>query len=430
MVSCGKAKADEVLKAREAAGGLPPTGLTNESSVFQLLLAYTEYLDQEDASAGAKLDDLNAAVKAANSGGGPRARLAALQSRALHFATQRKYPLASEDLVAALGALDEWERESGGALSGEAAVQAATLLRWCALFRHVRYDLAGALELYERAAGLAAGDPVGLTRVHVMRSGVLVDRGDIPGAEAAISAAGAAEVTGPALVDVLMHRSQLLLLKPDHDASEVDLRKCLALKPDHVVALLRLAMLLIQQAQTIAATGDSAAAMAKVEEAEEVVRKAKARRPRMSEVFQVQASVCEVKGDVAGALKANDKAIALDPLNSQAYMNKGMVLSQSGNPQSQEEVLSQLTEVIHMYEKAIEVDPLNSQAHKLYAEMRCRFAAQFTEMEDILAKLQGAIVQCRDPTELNELCSFSCIASAQLEAARDLGLSSFAEMAM
>jgi tetratricopeptide (TPR) repeat protein len=68
MTLCGKAKADEVMKAREADPSLlSNTGITSESSVFQLLLSYSEYLEEEASSGAADVNALTEAVKAANS---------------------------------------------------------------------------------------------------------------------------------------------------------------------------------------------------------------------------------------------------------------------------------------------------------------------------------------------------------------------------
>jgi|AntAceMinimDraft_5_1070358.scaffolds.fasta_scaffold143390_2 hypothetical protein len=105
-----------------------------------------------------------------------------------------------------------------------------------------------------------------------------------------------------------------------------------------------------------------------------------------------------------------------------------MLLAQVSQPSSQEEAVAQGVSIMALYEKALAVDPLCSQAHKLLAEMKLRFASQFAETEAIVADLEGAIGQCRDPAELVELCTFCCIAAAQLEAARDLGMSSFADL--
>lgn len=46
-----------------------------------------------------------------------------------------------------------------------------------------------------------------------------------------------------------------------------------------------------------------------------------------------------------------------------------------------------------------------------------------------MAGLEKAILATRDPAELVELCTLSCVAAAQLEAARDLGMASFADIA-
>ena len=64
----------------------------------------------------------------------------------------------------------------------------------------------------------------------------------------------------------------------------------------------------------------------------------------------------------------------------------------------------------------------------MLAEIKLRFATEFEDTEAIVADLETAIAQCRDPSELAELCNFSCIAAAQLEAARDLGMHSFADL--
>ena len=437
MAICGKAKAEEVTKAKaakKAAGAEDASAPVSESSVFQLLLSYTAYLDAEPASKAASLADLTAAVQRASSdndndegGAGVdaalRARVSALQARAMHHMTKRAYPLASDDLMAAYSCF--LAAYPTGSPRGEAAVELADLLRWVALFRHVKYDLDGALAVYDRASELASGDPAGRGLVEVMRSGVYVDKGDLAGAEAAIEKADALI---PGSVDLLMHRSQLLVLKPDFAASEVDLRACLALRPDHAVALLRLAMMLIGQAQTVASTGDQAEAEAKVGEAEVAVEKAMKLRPGMSEVYQVLGSIKECRGDAKGAMEAHEKAIALDPKNPTPYINKGMLLAQLQQATTQEEAARHGGLVMACYAKAIEVDPLCSQAQKLLAEMKLRFATQFSETEAIVADLEKAIEQCRDPAELVDLCTFSSIASAQLEAAQDLGMSSFADL--
>jgi tetratricopeptide (TPR) repeat protein len=356
MQLCGKAKADAVLAAREKAGGLPHTGnITSESSVFQLLLSYTEYLDQEASSRAADLASLTKDVVAANSSTAAvssddsdssrslsssaleavRPKLAALQARALHFMAKRQYAKASDDLMAAFAAFEGASAADAGGgappLGGEAAVECAALLRWVALFHHVRYDLTGALAVYARAAELAASHPAALATVEVMRSGVHVDLGSLPDAEAALTRAAA---LAPTSVDVLMHRSQLWLLTPDLDKSEVDIRACLAARPTHAVAQLRLAMMLLSQAQTLAQGGHVAQAEGKLQEAHDAVGVAKASRPNMSEVFQVLGSIKEVKGDVEGAMAAHDKAIALDPKNPTPYINKGEAKSSPRKTQS------------------------------------------------------------------------------------------------
>lgn len=483
MAVCGKEKAAKVLAAREAAGGLPPPSegvITSESSIFQLLLSYTEYVDEVEplfAGAADDVEELSQAVKAANASGDLMAKLRSLKARGQCHMVARRYSLASADLLALWAAFDAAcpEQGDGGEGGGGGGggggvpqlppppgvdpVEAASCLRWAALFHHVRYDLEGALKVYRRAAALlqpagsggAPLDTTALARVEVMRSGVYVDKGDLQAAAAALERADALSSGSKASskkqtkeaqqqrVDVLMHRSQLHLLSPDGaEQSEADLRACLDLKPNHVVALLRLAMILMSVVQQLAGAAQQTqnqalmdAAGEKLKEAEAAVAKAKRIRPGMSEVFQVTGSIEELKGDLEAAMKAHDEAIKLDPKNPTPYINKAVLLQNMmavQPPTSQEQVVASGQAQMGLLEQAIAADPLCSQAHKQLAEIKLKFATKFSETEKIVADLEGAIGQCRDPTELEELCTFKSIATAQLEAAQDLGMTSFADI--
>jgi len=453
MALCGKAKSEALLEARKSRPMPPLEEVTSESSVFQLLLSYTEYLDQEDAFKAANLEALSTRVAEANSAEGTFEKLGALKARAFKYMTMREYKKAGADLMAAYflfsasfgspteeAASLDWAPTK--ALAGEEALECAALLRFVALFHHVRYDLEAALAIYRAAAALCKSSPKDLSLVEVMRSGVLVDKGDVEGAAKAMEAAA---LLAPDSVDVLMHRSQISLLPPtpDFEKSEADIRACLAKKPDHVVALLRSAMMFISQAQQLAmdaaelAEGNQnqlaeaeakARAEARLAEAEDFVNKAKAIRPDMSEVYQVVASIAEVKGDVEAAIAAHDKAMGLDPKNPTPYMNKGSLLSQIMQPSNNEEMLMQITAVLEMYRQALKVDPHCSQAQKHWAETKMKVATTFEETEGIIAGLDEAVENCRDPQELVELCTLRCIAAAQLEGAKDLGMTSFADI--
>lgn len=237
MTLCGKAKADEVIKARELDPSLlSNTGITSESSVFQLLLSYSDYLDQEAASSAADLSELTEAVKSANSAEDSRAKMNSLRNRAMHYMAVRKYEAASEDLMALYSLLktEYPQLESGEDIeTSDTTAEDSGLLRWVALFHHVKYDLEGAFTVYEQASKLALGNDAASCAVEVMKSGVLVDKGDVEGADAVMAKAFELD---PESVDVLMHRSQLSLLKGESDKAEEDLRLCLEKSPQHVVA--------------------------------------------------------------------------------------------------------------------------------------------------------------------------------------------------
>lgn len=162
--------------------------------------------------------------------------MAALRARALHYMVVRKFESASEDLMAifSLLKLEYPQLEAGEDVEvSETTLADSELLRWVALFHHVRYDLDGAFTVYGYASKLAAGNDAAISAVEVMKSGVMVDRGDVAGAEVAMAKAYELD---PESVDVLMHRSQLSLMKQEMDKAEADLRLCLDRRPDHVVA--------------------------------------------------------------------------------------------------------------------------------------------------------------------------------------------------
>ena len=499
MGACGKKRADAVIAKRKGKpdGGMPKipgSGIVSESSVLQLLLSYTEYLDLEEEAKNKDPLVLKAKVLEANSvelpdtsegnddsskleAGAAKAKIvAALRERAMHHMACRNYAEAADDFMAAYAVVKpkaeaqlktyrEFQEAKKALKDGEKVPELAGedptmagLLRWVGLFHHVKYDLEGALEVYSQAEAFFPTNP----HVLVMKSGVYVDKGELDDATKIIDAAAAMD---PTSVDMHYHRCQLTQLaqmttggmaQSTHGKSaEDDIRSCLELRPGHVVALLRLAMMLVTQAQAAAEEARMNVAMLAqqgksmgveeqgelneklqnlLKEAEEKVAEADKIRPSMSEVYQVKASCYEAKGDFDSAMRAHEKSIALDPKNPTPYINKGMLLQQlqqmemmqTGMPPADPKAMGM--EVVAQFEKAIEVDPLCSQAHKMIAETKLSFATQFHETEAIVADLDCAIKNCRDPTELQELCTFASIASAQLEAAKDLGMSSFAEL--
>jgi len=306
--------------------------------------------------------------------------------------TARDFEKARTDVTRINGILSEKE----DVVSDE---NASRLLRWVGFFHHVNFDMDAALEAYTRADARFQ-----TASCLVMRAGVVLDNGDIEGAEKLINEAAERD---PSNIDVLMHRSQLHVLKRELDKVEPDLRACIDRKPGHMLAYLRLATVLLHSQN--------------LEESIKLVERAEQIRPDLSEVQQIRGEIALGQGDAEEALKRFDKAIALDPCNPTPFIDKGMTIYQTTLDKDK---------AIEEFSLAVKADPASATAHLRMAEIQLQFVTEFSDAEKVIGDLTGAIKLCRDKDELQELCMTRAVARAQIEAAKDLGLSSFLPSSM
>lgn len=94
----------------------------------------------------------------------------------------------------------------------------------------------------------------------VKRAGVKMDAGSH---DEALELFDTAIGLDPAATDALLHRANLRLLQQKVDEAKADLQACLKLRPDHLLAHLRLATILM-------ATNDTEGTMAQLEKADKV----------------------------------------------------------------------------------------------------------------------------------------------------------------
>jgi len=382
MKLVGQTDAEAELSGRDPSMAKRPP---SSNTVHQLLLTYTGYLQIETDVKSLKLKDLTATVNASPSG---RDGVDALRTRGYWKMVKRDYAGAKADLVAAA----DLAKAAGGDVSG---AELCEILVWIGFFNHVSYDLEGALTAYDEAN---KADPTSAD-VHIRRSGVKIDQGDLDAAGVELDLA---DKLAPNSDDVLMHRSQYHVLKQDMPAAESDLRACLTARGDHTLAYLRLATILMHSG--------------KIEEADKFAEKARESRPSLSEVYQVKGELALAQQDMTTALQHLDKAHDLDKSNPMALVIKGLTIWQQTFDHQK---------AVAEFEKAIEADELCALAYTRLAEIKLQFITTFDEANSVVQLLNTAIGICREKDELQELCMIRGIAQSQTEAAQAIGLTSF-----
>jgi len=394
MRAVGKAAADDVLAARDAAGA--KFGMPSANTITQLLMTYVNY-EARVREAAAEVDgpafrDLLTAAR----GDAPKT-IAILLRRARKATYEKRYEPARKDVELAHAAFERADRS----LFDDALV--ADLFRSVGLYKHLIHDLDGATAAYATALE-SEKTPAGRVETRVKAAGVNVDAGDMETADAALDAALAEDPSEEHVSDVYMHRAQLRVIRRDLEAAQKDLEACIAAAPSHVLARLRLATVLIHHG-------------APAGEIEAQISAAEALAPTMSEVFQVKGEILLAKSDLPAAIAEFDKAISLDDANPVPLYNKGLTLIQMNQFEAHN--------AQRLFEAALKVDPTCMVALMRLSELKLQLAASFDQAQDVVDMLGDAMQHCRDKDELIELSTVRCMAIAQLSAAKDVGLTSF-----
>mmetsp|Transcript_9363 Transcript_9363/g.13874 ORF Transcript_9363/g.13874 Transcript_9363/m.13874 type:complete len:700 (-) Transcript_9363:23-2122(-) len=271
------------------------------------------------------------------------------------------------------------------------------LLEWAGLCRHLRYDLDGALDCYDKCSDL---EPTN-TEILVKRAGVKMDAGKV---DAAVELFQTALALEPDATDALLHRSNLHMMQGKTEESKSDLERCVALKPDFTLAYLRLATVHM-------ATNDIDNAMNALESAGKL-------DPNSSDVHSYRGELYFAKGQLEDAKEEFEKAMENDPNNPNAFVNAALVVlntpSSSGMPDVQEG--------IRLLNQAIKIDPQFHAAYVHLGQLKLSMATNLSDARDVVALYDKGIKECRTKEEAKDICSMRILAVAQVEAASALNM--------
>lgn len=389
MRAVGRADADKVLRDREARG--IDFGMPSSNTITQLLMTYVNYAERQHHAEHTEASDATLA-KLLDAAESDADAIRLLLRRAKKFTYTKRYDEAKQDVETALAKVTP-DTTLDPSVSAE-------LWRQAGLFRHLSHDLARAIEAYERSLQTET-EPTLRAETRVKLAGVYVDATDAERAETELNRALDEE---PQSSDVYMHRAQLHVIKRDLPAAQRDLERCVAAAPNHVLARLRLATVLIHN------SADPAVIDHQIEAAEKLA-------PTMSEVYQVKGEIRLAKQDLHTAIADFDKAIALDAYNPVPLYNKGLALIQLNQFDTHR--------TQQLFEAALKVDPTCMVALMRLSELKLQLAVSFDQAQEVVDMLANATQKCRDKDELVELATVRCMAIAQLAAAKEVGLTSF-----
>lgn len=276
----------------------------------------------------------------------------------------------------------------------------ARLLEWTGMGRHWKYDLEGALQAYEKCNAL---EPTN-ANVIVKRAGVKMDAGSH---EEALELFDTAIGLDPAATDALLHRANLRLLQQKVDEAKTDLLACLKLRPDHLLARLRLATILM-------ATNDTDGTMEQLEKADQMA-------PNSSEVHSYRGEMHFARGELDDAKEEFEKAIKCEPLNPTPYVNAALAIMNTPAAGT----IPDTAGAIEKLEKAIEVDPQMHSAYMHLGQLRLAMASDLTVARSVISLYDRALENCRTPDEIRDICGVRLLTVAQVDAAVMLGMETF-----
>jgi tetratricopeptide (TPR) repeat protein len=197
-----------------------------------------------------------------------------------------------------------------------------------------------------------------------------------------------------------------LLQKPTE--AKADLNRCLEIRPDHLLARLRLATALM-------ATNDVEGAKKALDMAGEV-------DPESSEVHSYRGEMRFASGDFVEARKEFDKAVECDPTNATPYVNAALAVM---NTPTAGTGIPDAPEAIRLLERAIEADPQFHAAYVHLGRLKLSMATDLTAAREVLKLYDRGLEHCRTPEEIKDICGMRILTLAQVNAASMLGMETF-----
>lgn len=272
------------------------------------------------------------------------------------------------------------------------------LLEWAGMGKHLRYDLDGASNCYEKCSDL---DPTN-AEILVKRAGVKMDGGNY---DDAIQLFESALTLDPSTADALLHRSNLYMLQSNGDAAKTDLESCIKLRPDFLLPRLRLATVLMGNND--------------LDGAKTILAHCERMDPQSSEVHSYLGEMYFSEGNLTDAKESFDTAIKLEPGNPTPYVNAALaVMNTPGVTGGPPDVAS----AMELLESAIKVDPMFHAAYVHLGQLKLSMAVNLSMASEVIALYDKGIKECRSPEELKDICSMRVLTVAQVEAGNALGM--------
>ena len=204
----------------------------------------------------------------------------------------------------------------------------------------------------------------------------------------------------PSAADALLHRANLRMLQQKPKEAQSDLEACLELRPDHILARLRLATVLM-------ATED-------LNGAKQCLDKAEAVDPQSSEVHSYRGELHFAQNEFVEARAEFDQAIKCDAGNPTPYVNAALAIMNTppanGGPPD-------IKETISLLEKAIEVDPQFHSAYVHLGQLKLSMATDLSTAKEVVALYDKGLDHCRTAEELKDIVSMRILTVAQVDAA-------------
>lgn len=240
----------------------------------------------------------------------------------------------------------------------------------------------------------------------VKQAGVAMDAGK---QEEALSLFEQALSTDPDAADALLHRANLRMLQANLDEAEKDLERCVTLRPNHVLAHLRLAAVLTSK-------NNPAGAKRHMEKAEAI-------DPDSSEVQSYRGELLFTQNEFAQAKEQFEKAMKLEPGNPTPYVNAA--LAELNTPPQPGQQMEMAKEACRLLEEAIKVDPQFQAAYVQLGQLKLGMATDLDSARSVIQLYDQGLSYCRTKEEMKDLCSMKMLTQAQVDAANMLKMETF-----
>ena len=207
----------------------------------------------------------------------------------------------------------------------------------------------------------------------------------------------------PTATDALLHRANLRMLQQKPKEAKEDLEACLKLRPDNVLARLRLATVLM-------ANNELPAAKKCLDMAEKI-------DPQSSEVHSYRGEMHFAQGEFTEARAEFDLAIECDAGNPTPYVNSALAVMNTPSPTGGP---PDVADAVRLLEKAISVDPQFHQAYVHLGQLKLSMATDLTSAQEVVSLYDKGLEYCRTAEDLRDIVSMRILTLAQVDAASAL----------